>query len=276
MGLKYYDGDSEKGGKEISRWKYLECSGLNAHFEKMGSPINPTHDFKLLKPFRNNLFEKEKKYFIEERNLDELETNDFELNCFYYSWLNNELKVIKQWLSDTYPNGEKKGILNSDSEQIEILKYKQFVCFEIGKIEKLYNDINPLSFQQTENDSEKLPQEKLKAIFSDFISKEKNMNRQLFAEKLKESFAGIGKKPVAIMIYVLDRDGYIKLPNRGRNQFYNSLQDFFLTDIGTPSNINATIHDIKNKGKYLKNSQHSMDILDCETKINKLLELMSK
>lgn len=125
--MNFYDKDPEKGGKQISRWEFIN--------QILPTGI-PTHNFELLKPVRQELFEKEKVKFLKERNLNGLKTTDYELNLFLGAWLNNELKEIEVWLSDTYPNGKKRG-KPSISEQIEILKYKDFVNTEIERLNQI-------------------------------------------------------------------------------------------------------------------------------------------
>jgi hypothetical protein len=129
MRIKYYDKDPKKGGKEIP--------DLGEYFEKLlkdGGLINPVHNFEMLKEFRQKRFEIEKVKFIEERNSKKLKTTEFELNCFYVAWLNHELKVIENWLSDKYPKGQPKQ-RESTSDQIEILKYEAFIKDEKDNIQ---------------------------------------------------------------------------------------------------------------------------------------------
>ncbi len=135
MKLKFYIGDPKKGGKEVSSWDYMKASGLLDGLKKEGMNIFPNHDFELLKPARQELFEKAKKQFKGERALDHLETSDFEINCLYQMWLRAELKVIDGWLKE-------KGSTNST--QIELLKYQKFVTDEIEKTEKEINPNNPI------------------------------------------------------------------------------------------------------------------------------------
>lgn len=129
--MKFYDKDPDKeDSKEIPSHKF---------FENIGLKINPTHNFELLKPFRLEQFEKSKQEFIAEREFNEVKTTDFDIHCCYYAWLKREIKVTEQWLSDTFPNGEKRLLKRSTSEQIEILKYKQYVSNEMEETEKKIN-----------------------------------------------------------------------------------------------------------------------------------------
>jgi hypothetical protein len=135
------------------------------------APINQTHNFDLLKAHRLNQYSDAEAKFIEERNIDRVETGDLEKNVFYHGWLRHEIKVIEQWLSDTYPSGEKKKILPSASRQIEILKYKQFVDDEIQRIEILINGNSapqqniPIKSDQ----SEKSPADQINSVVGEII-----------------------------------------------------------------------------------------------------------
>ncbi|HXH19660.1 MAG TPA: hypothetical protein VNJ07_11325, partial [Chitinophagales bacterium] len=84
-GLKFYIGNpNEKGtAKEVDLYEMLKVSGqLDRWKKERGIILNPTHNFKLLKPVRLELFEKAKKDFIHERKVSKLKTTDFELNLF--------------------------------------------------------------------------------------------------------------------------------------------------------------------------------------------------
>ena len=122
--MKFYNGDPDKGGKEVSFWNCATEGGMIKHFSKSGFVFNPTHNFELLKPIRLQLFEKFKLGFIDERRINEVETTDFELNCFYLAWLQHELIVVNKWLSQN----------PTISNQIEITKYQNFINTEIEKI----------------------------------------------------------------------------------------------------------------------------------------------
>lgn len=132
--MNYYDDDPKKGGKRISFWRYLQISGMLNDFKKAGYTINPTHNCEMLIPVRNAIFEKVKGQFIDERSLNELKTTNYDLSQLYSLWLEKELEVIKGWLSKIYPNGDKKKVMHSISEQLEISKYKKYVIDEITKI----------------------------------------------------------------------------------------------------------------------------------------------
>lgn len=129
----------KKGKKVMNEYKFMEQIGWLEEAKKIGIIFNPTHNFELLKEVRKENFEKHKNILIANRKIDDLETTDYEINCFYIMWSNNELKVIKQWLSDTYPNGSKKTVNNSNSNKIELMKYNNYVTKEIEKTEKLIN-----------------------------------------------------------------------------------------------------------------------------------------
>lgn len=124
-----------KGGKQVvSIWEFMQQTGTLDRMKQKGITINPTHSFELLKQTRQELFEKAKQNFSEERKMKKLATSDFEISCLYYSWLKGELNTIENWLSDTYPNGKKR-LKPSTSDQIEILKYKQYVNNEMTQAE---------------------------------------------------------------------------------------------------------------------------------------------
>lgn len=131
-GIKYYNDDPKRGGKRISHYEWLEISGLLEGLEKKGMILNPVHDFDLLKAKRKEQFEKAIKSFKADRKLNKLPTTDFELNCFYIMWLKNEMKVIEGWLTSKLPNGKPK---ESNSNQIEIMKYNHYVNGEITNAE---------------------------------------------------------------------------------------------------------------------------------------------
>lgn len=153
MGINFYDNDPKKGGNQISYYEYLKISGLIEGFSESGMVINPTHDFELLKTKRSELFIKAQKDFIAERNLNRLTTTDFEVSCLYIMWLNNELNVIESWLSDKYPNGKKKDIKHSNSDQIEIMKYNHYVNNEIARTEKKLNEATAIIKENTVSDN---------------------------------------------------------------------------------------------------------------------------
>ena len=124
MEITYYDNEPEKGGEKIPLHKHIKSTGLDKLF-------NPTHDFEKLKEFRLNQFESKKVILKKERDFEEIKTNENDFKIFYKLWLEHELEVIKMWLSDSYPNGIKKKIKNSKSNQVEIIKYKNFIENEL-------------------------------------------------------------------------------------------------------------------------------------------------
>lgn len=129
----------KNGKRMMSTWNFLTKTGMLDRMAKAGITFNPVHDFEKLKPFRLEEYAIAKKSFIEEREINEVKTGDFELNAHFYSWYKSELNVISGWLSDNYPNGQKKRTKISTSDQIEILKYKQFVNSEMLRLEQLIN-----------------------------------------------------------------------------------------------------------------------------------------
>ena len=124
--MKFYE---EENGKQISFWKVLEIT-------KLTSGLNPTHSFELLKPHRLKQYEDTIVAFTDEMALNEVEITPIDIPMLYSDWLNDELKIIEQWLSDKYPNGDKKKPLLSE-EKIEIVKYKTFISNEIEKSVRL-------------------------------------------------------------------------------------------------------------------------------------------
>ncbi|MDQ3049374.1 MAG: hypothetical protein M3Q95_00665 [Bacteroidota bacterium] len=154
-----------KGGKQVmSTWDYLEKTDfIKKLYEEHGAIMNPTHDFKLLKPVRLELYEQAKTSFIEERNLKKVEITSFELNSFLYAWLKNELKVIDIWLAETYPNGKIKR-KPSTSDQIEILKYKTFVTGEMAKSLKELNPTQQIGIKTEQDTIEVKPVLKIEAV----------------------------------------------------------------------------------------------------------------
>jgi len=118
--MKFYEEENEK---QISFWKFLEIT-------KLTSGLNPTHSFELLKSHRLKQYEDKLVASTDKRLLNELETTLFDISMLYSEWLNNEMKVVEQWLSDKHPNGDKKKPLSFE-EKIEIVKYKTFISNEI-------------------------------------------------------------------------------------------------------------------------------------------------
>ncbi|MEO8148557.1 MAG: hypothetical protein ABI723_13005 [Bacteroidia bacterium] len=95
-------------------------------------PWNPTNHFEELKKHRLQYFKKRKQELINERNDLELEINEDDLRMCYLFWLQDEIKTIDVWMSDTLPNG-KKSIKKTDSNKIELFKYQRFVLSQIEK-----------------------------------------------------------------------------------------------------------------------------------------------
>lgn len=136
--VKWY----ENGKKVKSDWDFMTDSGIiKGMKERFNVDINPTHDFNMLKRHRLKQYETYLSEIKNERELNHQDTTPFEENYFYYGWLNHELKAISNWLSDTYPNGEKKRIRPSESEQFELLKYRNFIDQEILKLQKIDEEI---------------------------------------------------------------------------------------------------------------------------------------
>ena len=163
--MNYYDDDPKKGGKRISFWRYLQISGMLNDFKKAGYTINPTHNCEMLIPVRNAIFEKVKGQFIDERSLNELKTTNYDLSQLYSLWLEKELEVIKGWLSKIYPNGDKKKVMHSISEQLEISKYKKYVIDEITKINNTPPTIETKTGKETVQIKPVLKPEAVQIIF---------------------------------------------------------------------------------------------------------------
>ncbi len=127
-----------KGGKQVKSYSdFFDETGIAKRLkDKHGIILNPTENFEKLKLVRTDLYELKKNEFIEERNIDGVETSEFEILCFRRAWLQNELSVIKQWMN---PNYEGKNYLLSTSKQIELAKYKHYVELEIEKVDRIFN-----------------------------------------------------------------------------------------------------------------------------------------
>lgn len=83
--------------------------------ENTGLTVIPTHDYKLLKQVRHELFEKDyKKYsdFYDNTNKNE----------FYHEWLKDEIEIVNKWIGEPSKDLQVR---------IEIDKYKQFLDNEI-------------------------------------------------------------------------------------------------------------------------------------------------
>lgn len=175
------------GKKQMSEYEFFKQIGSFENLEKFGMTLNPVHDFNLLKPKRQTDFDKFKSSFLDERKLNNLETNNFDLNAFYLAWLKSELNTIENWLSNVCPNGKPKRS-PSVSDQIEIGKYKNFVFQEIEKIEKAEN--NNSEHKSIDNRTKKLICE----IFTNIDSKgwnyafETELDFNLFTDLLARFF----------------------------------------------------------------------------------------
>jgi hypothetical protein len=105
---------------------------------EQGFPLNPTHDFEKLKIHRQNIYEVDEKDYIRNLEINNQEITDYKLKGHYVDWLKKELKVIDQWLSDSFPNGEPKKMPET-IVQIEIEKYRNYVNSEIANTMKILN-----------------------------------------------------------------------------------------------------------------------------------------
>jgi hypothetical protein len=180
-------------------------------------------------------------------------------------WVNQEIYHLE------HSNFEMELIINTDSLLKKIKEKYDYIELAINSpLNSNYE--NPI----TEIKSKLPSQIEKQELFTNYIHKIEKEKVNLFAELLKDNFAGIGKKPVAVMIYVLNRDGYIKLPNEGRKPIYDSLRALFVSDIGSNSNLNATILAIEKTGNLLSKSIHQKDIDKCEIKIKNIIAEIGK
>lgn len=126
--------------KEVSLFEIMERSGFAKRFEKAGYTINNTFDFDKLKNGRLKEYEKEKIKLIKEAELHKNPLTDNDYSTLYFTWLNDELKVIETWLNNKQSNLSK----------IEIKKYKDFILNEISLTEN-----NSLVQQEAKTEAQK-------------------------------------------------------------------------------------------------------------------------
>ena len=236
--MKFYE---EENGKQISFWKFLEIT-------KLTSGLNPTHSFELLKSHRLKQYEDKLVASTDKRLLNELETTLFDISMLYSEWLNNEMKVVEQWLSDKYPNGQKKKPLLSE-EKIEIVKYKTFISNEIEVNEK---QINP-----TENKSK---QDQPKTL-SELITHEKSDEIVEAVKVQYKNIKGVGLK----LLYLAMLDLHL-IPN-------NEAQFHTLCKIEFDWNINTLQSMSKVKGLtnlHIEEKNKNVKIL------NEIIEKLNK
>ena len=143
--MKYFDKNPKEGGIEISLWDYLEQSGIIDKAKKLGKTINPTHNFELLKQTRIEQYAIKKDKFVKERELNKIETKAIDKILFFKEWLYKELETVEQWLSDKYPNGDRKIIretlsLVKDVWKNENLGRPDYIHVELGREMKNNND----------------------------------------------------------------------------------------------------------------------------------------
>ena len=209
-----------KGGKQVvSSWEFMQQTGTLDRMKQKGITINPTHSFELLKQTRQELFEKAKQNFSEERKMKKLATSDFEISCLYYSWLKGELNTIENWLSDTYPNGKKR-LKPSTSDQIEILKYKQYVNNEMTQAE------NEISLPQ--------PIVKQNDKLSDLIAHQKSIE---IIDAIKIQYKNIRGKRLKLLLLVLQELDLLP-KERIAKKFYNCCKAEFGWDVASYTAMN--------------------------------------
>jgi len=209
---------------------------------------------------------------FENEVLDNLiEAGTYENRVIYLTDLRNKFSFELSEYVEPYSKGDyPKSLLYN--HLIYSNKLQTYILSVLEKFEKKYNSNNIKQKESKDNQ----PKSEIKPkLFIDYIENIDDSKKQLFVQLLKEKFAGIGKKPVAVLIYVLNKDGYIKLPNRGRKPIYNSIRKLFSTDIGTNSNIDSTILSIK-KTANVPTGNHQNDIKESEIKIIKILKLINK
>jgi len=222
--MKFYEEENEK---QISFWKFLEIT-------KLTSGLNPTHSFELLKSHRLKQYEDKLVASTDKRLLNELETTLFDISMLYSEWLNNEMKVVEQWLSDKHPNGDKKKPLSFE-EKIEIVKYKTFISNEIEVNEK---QINP-----TENKSK---QDQPKTL-SELITHEKSDE---IVEAIKIQYKNIKGKRLKLLLLVFQN--LELLPDRIAQKFHTLCKIKFDWNIGHYSAMNDYDFNEKIDGKELE------------------------
>lgn len=132
---------------EIAIKKAFQLKSKETNIDN-NSGLNPTDNFELLKPHRQQMFEIEKQKFIDFRNEKNIITNEFELNEFYLIWLNDELKTIEGWLIRT----PKK----LPSNIVEIKKYENYVNDKIASLLKALppqlRKTNDIEFENLKNE----------------------------------------------------------------------------------------------------------------------------
>lgn len=132
-GVQFFIGNPDNGGKSVSSYEFHKTVFPNIE-------INPVHNCELLIKHRIKQFEESKTDLISERELDNVPVTEYDINFLYSMWLQSELKTIQNWLSPLYPNGTKKNTTHSNSEQIEINKYCNYVNREIETISHKLSD----------------------------------------------------------------------------------------------------------------------------------------
>lgn len=193
-----------KNGKRImSDYEFLEHTGLDKTFKAKGISFPPLHNAEILKASRLERFEQAKIKLIEERRIDQVETSELDLNIIYCMWLKSELLKIEQWTSNTFPNGDKKPIGLSNSNRIEVFKYKTFINTEIELTEQR---INPQSQKIVwKGNSEKIIESLNEFSFTNYLQSH-NYN-ELHIQELINSHSG--KELVPYTLALLNEIGYL-------------------------------------------------------------------
>jgi len=83
----------------------------------------------------------------------------------------------------------------------------------------------------------------------DFSTYIKHNNPVKFAESLKEVFSNESGKSIALFVYCLKVNNYLKHGTTKRATLHKSIKNYFGTSIGTPKTLNDHLdHNYNNKG----------------------------
>ena len=250
--MKFYDKDPNDGGKEVPFWDYFTKSGQYNYFRERGITINPVHSFELLKKVRFEQYQIHKQKFIEERNFNRLNTLDSDLNLFYGIWLNNELEVVERWLSATHPNGEKKKVKESISNQIEISKYKQFVLNELERMEEVirqplpdwHSQINQI--KQIGTISQEGFDETIDVLRRSIAS---------FYKPISDRNAIFGIDLCLINIFSILIKPYCQIYSNGGNLTKSKEQRIYVKMLQARHELKYQLNEIRSQALYLKNNK---------------------
>ena len=85
--------------------------------------------------------------------------------------------------------------------------------------------------------------------------------KQLFIEKLKDKYRGVGGKELAVLLVAMEREKHICIIERQRKALYDSLRNFFGWDIKSNTSINRAIQNIKLNDMYVAEIKHDIEII---------------